>query len=174
MATLDEIIASAKRDYGLSVTETNLPPFKSFLKRQMRAHPEYDLEFKPAPRAHRIYVDLLVDKSLLFAYLFRQRAVYQDGTETVLDSDEKLALLKAYPSDLPSWPDRRLACIYTRRSSACHKYGQDSLMLYVQIINEVGKDPAVVSLWGKEIQYEREISPRRKKLTLGHRLNHGL
>ena len=132
-------------------------------------HPEYDrgkLNFGERPSKSKEsfrnfpYLSLVVDKLLIFAYLMREEPVIDEYSEkTLLDTDEKLCLLRAR-SGKDSWPDESLFNMYLRRLNGNKKYG---LPTYIEIIDEIGKDPEVVAIWRRELSYKNDVGGKKSR-----------
>lgn len=160
--SIDDIINTASMEYRLEVTPENRQKYVEFLKRQLCSHPAYAKDHQ-----HRItkkaYHALLVDILLIFAYLTRRRKVKQsthDSEGTLLDSDEKLHLLRAIGNDASSWDDLQLCGLYMRRG---YGHRAHKLPSYTALIDEIGKDEEVVKIWGRELSYDRDLSAKERK-----------
>ncbi len=162
--TLDDVIKSCEKDYGLIVAKEERDMYYKFLQRQLRRHRDYNLNYQQTEWRHDtfVYFNLLAHKLLILAYLIRKKKVkrdYYDQYGTLLDNEEKLHLLRVRGSRTYEWGDTILSSLYMRIEYNKKKYG---LMGYIEIINEIGKDPLVASIWKREISYEKDISARVK------------
>lgn len=152
MGTLEDIVEEAKAEVGLLVTEQNASLYIGFLQRQQKRF-HYDLEYMPPGRrfVEPMYRTLLKDKLLLFSYVMRQQTVKgKFHEETLVDSPEKLRLLKAQPHYAAH--DSKLSSLYERRRTA-REYLSKDLPTYTEIFDQVGSDSEVVKLWGKRLRY---------------------
>lgn len=67
------------------------------------------------------------------------------------------------------WVDNDLRNAYTRRARARYLNKTESeseipgLLTFTEMIDEVGKDPEVVSIWGREISYKKDIGSNKKR-----------
>jgi len=159
MRSIEDVIKSCTEQYGLNVTEGSKQKYRAFLERQLQKHPEYNLDDKPKKGAGLgTCFTLLVDKLLIFSYLIRESQTklgpFQD---TVINKDEKLALLRVRGRDGSLWNDKRLHSVYIRRD---YHYKTHKTQRYVAIIDELGEDSEVVKLWKRKISYQKDISGR--------------
>jgi len=178
------ILKASEMDYKLEINIKNGKRYTGFLKRQLDAHPDYNIGHRPAKnRITNIfpYRNLMVDKLLIFLYLMGERKVkgeflgyngkyikYPEGTP--LDTDEKLRLLKQQGVHQLMWDDSDLGRMFSRRRTGKSRFG---MLGYAEVINEVGRDPEVKELWGREITYKDDAhyvkTPQNpKKNTNGH------
>ncbi len=157
--SIDDIIETANKEYNLEVTPENKTEYIEFLQRQLNANPAYGQDHK-THITKKAYHALLVDILLIFAYLTRRRKVKQsvhDSEGTLLSSNEKLHLLRARGNVENSWDDLQLYGPYKRRG---YGYRAHKLPSYTALIDEIGKDPEVVKIWGRELYYAKDISAR--------------
>ena len=164
--TLDDVIRIAQDKYTLKVTEENKPKYIGFVQRQLDLW-GYDLNYR-LPDTSPVntspstfpYLTLVVDKLLIFAYLIREKPIIDEfDEETFLDCDEKLSLLRVGASR-DECSDRNLYNLYVRRQKNHKNHG---LLGYINIINEIGADPEVVLIWGRELGYQTDVSPKTQK-----------
>lgn len=159
MGTLESIVQEACWNFGLNVTEQNYPLFVNFLERQQQKH-HYDLEYVPnGVHAQKpIYRSLLEDKLLFFVYLVReQRVTDMLFNKTLVDSDQKLRLLKAQLGSVAY--DRRLSCLYERRRTVREQ--NHKMPRYREIFDEIGSDPEVVRIWRRRLYYKTDVLGRK-------------
>ncbi len=166
MPTIEDVIKECEEQFGLKVTKQNREKYTAFLERQLKAHPEYDLNFKPSYRNSLIYCSLLVDKLMIFSYLTRERKVKANprGDETLIDTNEKLHLLGIRGPSSNLWDDSNLFTIYQRRARNKKEHERYKLPLYSQMITDVGADKAVVDIWGRKLTYEQDIGGHHKSV----------
>ena len=157
--SIDAIIKSCEAEYKLEITAENVAEYFGFLQRQLDVYKEHINTLFPAfgRNSQQAYFKLLVDKLLLFAYLTRRkkvRAIANDPeSETLIDSWDKIPLLKSHGIELNRWPDQNLAKLYGRREYS----NFPKIPRYVALINEIGQDPEVASIWGEKIVYNRHM-----------------
>lgn len=167
--TIEDVVSECIGRYGLEVTDENNELYHDFLKRQLEAHEDYNLNFDVSQIniPNYPFVNLLSDKLYLFSVLIRQSRVrvdeFAEDTETeLIDTDEKLNGLKLGGSVSDSWIDSNLHRLYIRRRRKAKKYGT---MTYTEIIDELGKDPKVVEIWGRELSYNADVGGKTKRVT---------
>ena len=153
---LEEILELAVRR-GLNVTEDNKPAYIDFLQRQVAAHPDYELvrhnKVRFSPDA-----SLLADKTYVFGCLTRlQKVKDKVGDQKIIIEEEDLRLLKIYGADHTIWDDTNLGRVYVRNTRSKTK------MKYKEIVDEVGQDPFIVRIWGRELTYDKDIFFRKKQ-----------
>lgn len=164
--TLDDVLLQVIT-MGLRILPEKEKDYCSFLERQLAAHPEYDLNFRNRHSGYRsqpFYFNLLVDEVLLYARLQRDQPVKTDlfdgRKETLIDTFDKLPLLRSRGNAWGAWPDNSLCQIYLRRYTAHQRHPVPD---YREILKECGKDPLIVALWGRELDYGRDMNNQRKK-----------
>jgi hypothetical protein len=165
--TLADVIKACEERYMLKVTPKNKQTYVSFLQRQLKAHPDYDLNFEksrgqfPSP-----YLNLLVDKLLILSYLLGQTPIiagYRDETgyntyETRIKNVKHLYLLRraemGYGSNnvhaSKKRTDERLFRLAGRIEARKQKL---KLIGWAEIIDELGNDWAVKRYFGQKITY---------------------
>ena len=175
--TLDDIVTIAQVVSGISVTDENRSKYISFLQRQIDKQ-GYILEDKTDKLDQRLHEYrggnvkirftqgalrgvtsvnyMLADALAIFSYLIRETPVEESdsGKITTLRSAEDLHLLRQ-GSSRDDFPSDAISKIYIRRLN--QKKANPELMNYQEIINEIGKDPEVVRVWGRELRYEVDI-----------------
>lgn len=157
-----EVMKNVPRECGISLTEDNKTMYYGFLQRQLKVHPEYCEGYRPDSERNK-YISLLLDIVQIFAYLSRQKKVKQhisDAEGTLIDTDEKLRLLRVRGNEYCLWDDEKLCLIYITRKSAVKFH---SLSGYTALIDEIGKDQEVVRVWGRELCYANDVSAMIKK-----------
>jgi len=152
MGNLENILEKVSAIYSFKLSPEYKAAYLDFCvqqknKEKTRAETPDTLELE----AHKLFV---------FSLYLRHTGVLasrHDLERTILDSWERLRLLKARGSDGINWEDSRLYTLYrstTKRRSA------KRALTYTQIFDEVGRDSAVIALWGKKIIYDKDISFR--------------
>ena len=171
MNGIEDVLIECIEENSLILTEENRLMNDEFINRQLKIHKDYDLNkdtgTKKFPKY--LFVSLLSDEVYYFSIYMRQTEVevdmYSDRSELV-DSKDKLRHMQLFSSEISFWSDETLFNIYRRRNLNGKKSGMIGSM---DILNELGKDPEVVKLWGREVVYENDIGGRRRdmrKLTL--------
>lgn len=180
MNTLDDVIKECQEKYVLGVTERNRSKYVAFLQRQLKAHPDYNLNFRTEATKNPFpYFNLIVDKLLLFSYLIGETPIiagYKEHTEVKrIKSIRDLYLLRpaemgygrrASKSALMRRTDRRLFDL-------CHRFYNKKNIFKSQnwgeAIDELGRDIVVIRHFGQKITYDMVKScPSPNPLTYGH------
>jgi len=152
MGALEEVLEKVNSIYSLALPPEQETAYHEFQVRQKRK--------KRAGKDGSSTVELDAHKLFVFSLYLRHTGVLasRHHTErTILDSWERLKLLKARGSDGFNWEDRRLYTLY--RSTTQRKSAQRKLT-YTKVFDEVGSDPVVIALWGRKIIYDKDISSR--------------
>ena len=175
--SIDQIIQKCEDVYGLRV-DGHQQAYAEFLGRQLRAHPEYDLDYKTkgAKRNPYPYFNLLVDKLLLFSYLIGQIPIHTGVQEnpkskrikTVYDlkllsqSEIQYYSQRNFRLGIVKIVDSRLYSLYGRINTRKRDSGFQN---WEQMIDELGKDTMVMRYFGERIGYDqvRKRSKPHKK-----------
>jgi len=166
---LGKVVELYEQRHGIVVDEA------SFLDRQMETH-NYDLTFNLWIRTRPqdfVYVNMLADKLFLYRCITRKQKVKNppmEGGTTLINCDEKLPLLRVFGSTQCLWFDENLYKVYTHRNNALRKQRKvedkkkreelEGLMSYREILEELGADPVVQDIWGRELKYKSDIARR--------------
>jgi len=156
--TLQSIIKRTETTHKIKLNNNNLDYYYNFMSRQMEAHKEYDPNLACSTGKTNVYPyrQLLIDKVLLFSVLSRKTQI-RDETDgfTFVDSEEKLRLLSARGKEY--WYDNRLKSIHSR--GVAGRIPET----YETILNDIGKDEAITAIWGRQLDYERDIQAKTKE-----------
>ena len=174
MPTIDDIISVYENHFKFEVSDGNRDNYRAFLERQLQTHSEIDLEFERERGRGRgitkhLWVNLLVDKLLLFSYIIGNTPIVVDleGNERRIGRYEghNLKPINERANDLillsgaskQKMTDKKLRHLYvnlTRR-----KYTgtlKEKMQTWTDLINEIGKDPSVIEYFGGVISYQRK------------------
>ncbi len=163
--TLDDVVRTAAAEFQLEQAEAAQQPYHQFARWFVE---QYSVDVnnrqtKSSAHAHAPYFRLAVDAVGAYACLAGLRPVYDnkyDLTHAVLiDSEEKLSLLRSRGTGKELWTDMTLGSLCQRREAAKTKRG---LPGYKELLTMVGEYPALVQRWGRKIVYEKDIGRKRK------------
>lgn len=104
----------------------------------------------------------LSDEVQMFSYLSRIAPVRNlQGTPTILNVREKLQLIRQKAQERSSWHDDCLFDLFKR----CKNRKNTNLPDYKRLIDDVGKTPQIIDIWGKPIIYEKDVDTQKKHQT---------
>lgn len=173
--TISDMIRACEENYGLEVSDNNRNKYVGFLERQLKSHPEYDLNLRTPHPNKKIfsYLNLMRDKLLLFSYLIGETSIvagYKGHTEERrVRSIDDLYLLR--PSELGGTIGGDLEGIERSRKMALRQTDRNLLSLYWlfrinhsnykhfwpswgNMIDELGKDKEVIKYFKQKITYK--------------------
>ncbi|MBW2993338.1 hypothetical protein KY317_02070 [Candidatus Woesearchaeota archaeon] len=184
--TIEDIVDVCEEKYELNVTKENKRKYSNFLKRQLKKHPEYDINKttnkKKTSKAY-IYFNFLVDKLLLFSYLIGETEITAGyGSHTYkkrIKGADDLYLLRPSETGHSSKAkerktDRQLFKLIGRirvryylhkdKFSYIQKRGEciddeetDNVQNWGECIDELGEDTSVIKHLGKRIDYNSSV-----------------
>ena len=169
---LENILEIAKTNNRLEVSDSNHRMYINFLRREKIRNSHY-FGTNYREKKKKLFLDLLVDKVLMFSYLMRQTKVVEsrfNSKETYIDTDDKLHLMRSR-SESVFWEDSNLSQIAGRRNgvSSKNKSLRKYLPTYTELINEIGGHPLVVKLWGRVLTYDNDFQQYVRKSTQRNR-----
>ncbi|MBW3022828.1 hypothetical protein KY308_01880 [Candidatus Woesearchaeota archaeon] len=154
--TLDDVVKLCREKYTLKVDRGNTKKYNAFLVRQQERH-GYNIQAEK--NGQFVFLNLLADKLFMFSVLIRQTPISDEyGNIHLVDTDDKLVLLRAKGTSGYLWDDKRLFTIYQRLDRA-----RASEVRYLPLIDEIGRDPEVAKIWGRNLNYNDDIGKSRKK-----------
>jgi hypothetical protein len=168
--SIDEIIENCVERHGLEVTDNNKEMYEEFLKRQLLAHPEYDLNQQAPNPGKRIfpYLNLMGNKLMLFSYLDAETSIiagYKGNTKIKkVESIDDWYLLR--PAELGAGalpqggtPSRKtditFFSLYISVMQEHTKYGFPS---WGELIDELGFDSELNSHFKGLISYDKVLN----------------
>ncbi|MBW2989348.1 hypothetical protein KY358_03450 [Candidatus Woesearchaeota archaeon] len=181
--TLDDVIETYEKKYGLKVTKKNKVKYKRFLGRQLKEHKGYNLNEKKDYHYRKVfpYMNLMVDRLLLFSYLIGETPIVAGNvlkTEVKkIQGVEDLYLLR--PAEVgETHYDRK----YKDKGGMKNKTDDRLFKLYGRIrntkklggnwgetIDDLGKDKEVSRHFGQRIDYNMVLAcPSPNTLTQSH------
>jgi len=167
--TLDDVLVACDSRYNINAeNHETRDSCISFLRRQQKKH-NYDLDFRENTRGGNVYFDLLADKLFIFSILAGMRKVkdvYQN--ETLVDSDDKLILLRSVGTVGYMWSDDDLYHAYCRMENAARRQDNKKFK-YMSVIDDVGQDKEIAGIWGRKLNYKEDIGVQRIKRILSHK-----
>lgn len=165
--TLEAVIKRCNGLYAVSVNEDSNKLYKGFLESQLRKRSFRILnQNKAANGVIEAYFELLVDKLYIFSIMCRKTSVQTElNKTTIADTFDKLKYLRVCGKEDYMWEDKTLHFCYRRRENGY--LSMLKLPRYTSIIDEIGKEQGVVSLWGKHLSYKKDVGAKVRK----HRFN---
>ncbi len=144
---IEDIIGECAHAYKLDINPENKETYDAFIERQLAKAPE---------KIDKAYKSLLTDKLLLFAYLIGEKPVHESRTRppVKIKRIDQLHFLRIRGFDTMVWDDAILGQINCRRTYGKSRYGFPT---YVEIIDELGEEPAVIKKWKRKITYKDDI-----------------
>lgn len=83
---IDSVIWNCERTYGLNVTEENKDKFIGFIKRQLRLHKDYDLNFRTSGKRNPYpYLNHLVNKLYLLSILIGKTSINAGYLDNIVE-----------------------------------------------------------------------------------------
>ncbi len=169
---IDNILKNYESHYKQQIDQSDI--YFSFLNNQLKTHPEYEqnLNFQHQNRKSKFYIfrEYLKHLTLIFSYLHRDRKigcdVYSDK-KVLIDDDDKLVYLQQKGNEPSAWMDYKYFEAY-KNIIKCKRFAKmnhcsDIGLTFTQIIDDVAKDPVIISLWGRKITYDEDIKVFRKR-----------
>jgi len=170
MADLEAILRLAQERRRLIVNRQTKPVYEAFLERQIPNYPNLFSDEKLKGNVKNKFINLLVDKLLVFGYLMRFEEVQLKEFEpehTYLSDFSILKLIRSRGLRKTDYPDYRVADLVIRRYAA-HQRDKLLIPIYQNMIDDVGNDPEVKKLWGTQLRYDKHFctnyyKPKKRK-----------
>ncbi|RJQ16771.1 hypothetical protein C4573_01770 [Candidatus Woesearchaeota archaeon] len=181
MFTLDQIIQICDEQIGHNGDHA----YREFLLRQIEMHPEYDLGYRrPNGKASGLtaypWANVLIDKTRIFSYLLgdipiataegkkrigrdkhgNPKTIDKRAEDLTLLSQKSMGINTSYKENRH---DHKLLTVYRRLMSRRYSvnFGHANFQNWQNIIDEIGKDPAIVAYFGRAISYA-DVSQHNK------------
>ncbi len=153
---LEDVLTRVKEVYNIPCDGF----YRPFLERRCHAELSYKQAVEESAgkkKRNSPHFEHLVNELFVFSLYMRRTRVRQSRSDIegiLLDTREKLRLLRGRSDDAFLWDDSRLLTLY-RRTSQTPKGKR--VRTYIQALDDIGQDGEVVRLWGSPIIYGKDI-----------------